>query len=38
MKINVEGKIERERPKNMWLDTIRNDKMDVDMSIGDVEN
>lgn len=38
MKINVEGIRRRGRPKKRWFDTIENDKRDVGVFIGDVEN
>jgi hypothetical protein len=38
MKMNVEEKRERGRPKDRWLDTIENDMKTDGMCIGDVEN
>jgi hypothetical protein len=38
MKINVEGKRERGRPKKKWLDTIENDMRAVGVYVGDLEN
>jgi hypothetical protein len=38
MKMNVEGKYRRRRPKNRWLDIIENDMRTVGVYIGDVEN
>jgi hypothetical protein len=37
MKMNVEGKRGRERPKKRWLDSIEND-MNAVGACGDVEN
>lgn len=40
MKINVEGKRERGRPKKIWLNTIEHDMraVGVCIGIGDLEN
>jgi hypothetical protein len=38
MKINVEGKRGRRRPKKRWLDTIENDMRAVGVCVRDVEN
>jgi hypothetical protein len=37
MKMNVEGKRERGRPKKIWLDTIDNDMRVVGVCVGNVE-
>jgi hypothetical protein len=38
MKMNIEGKREREKPKKRWLDTIENYLRAIDVCVGDVEN
>jgi hypothetical protein len=38
MKMNVEGKRRRGRPKKRWLDIIENDMGAVGMYVSDVEN
>jgi hypothetical protein len=38
MKINVDGKIGRGKPKKKWLDKIENDMRTVSVSVGDAEN
>jgi len=38
LKINVEEKKERGRPKKRWLDTIENDMRAVGVCVGDVKN
>jgi hypothetical protein len=38
MKMNVEGKREREKPKKKWLDTIENYMRSIGVCIGDIEN
>jgi hypothetical protein len=38
VKINIEGKRRRGRPKNRWLDTIENDMRAIGIYIGDIED
>jgi hypothetical protein len=38
MKINIEGKRGRGKPKKRWLDMIEDDMRAISVSIGDVEN
>jgi hypothetical protein len=38
MKMNVEGKRGRRRPKRIRLDTIKNDMRAVGVYVGDIEN
>jgi hypothetical protein len=38
MKMNIEGKRERGRPKNKWLNTIESHMKAVDVCLKDLEN
>jgi hypothetical protein len=38
MKINFKGKLRRGRPKKKWLNTIKNNRRDIGVSVGDLKN